>query len=226
MSVYGAGYPGRPDAALNMPTGLTGTTYTTVNSDFAGQVVKRISNASAITVTVASGTTNKQSLMFVQMNAGAITIVPAAGVTLYAANGVLATRAQYGWIKVIPLSDAADTYLVVVEDAVSSGAIVISSPADITISTYTVLNTDLAGQIVQKFSAATAQTITVPTGLTNKQPWTVINKGAGQVVFAAAAGVTINSADSKLKLRVQFSSATLIPDTTADTYYLVGDLTT
>jgi hypothetical protein len=100
----------------------------------------------------------------------------------------------------------------------------VSMPADVTATTYSVVNGDLAGDVIRKFDNASTMTVTVPSGLTNKQPFTLIQKGVGQVTITAASGVTINSADSKLKLRVQFSSATLIPSTTADTYYLVGDL--
>jgi hypothetical protein len=47
--------------------------------------------------------------------------------------------------------------------------------------------------------------------------------GAGQVTVAGAAGVTVYSADSFLKLRAQYSSGTLIK-TATNTWLLIGDL--
>ena len=95
-------------------------------------------------------------------------------------------------------------------------------------TTYTVLDSDLAtGAEVKKVDDATGCAVTVPPDLTNKQPLTFLQVGAGQITFAPGAGVTLSSADGNLSTRVQFSSATLIPDAvTANLYYLVGDLTT
>jgi phosphotransferase system glucose/maltose/N-acetylglucosamine-specific IIC component len=52
---------------------------------------------------------------------------------------------------------------------------------------------------------------------------TFAQMGAGQVTFAGAVGVTIYSADSDLKLRTQYSSATLIK-TATNTWLLIGDI--
>jgi hypothetical protein len=49
-----------------------------------------------------------------------------------------------------------------------------------------------------------------------------VQTGAGQVTFAAAAGVTLQATPG-LKLRAQFSACSLIK-TASDTWILIGDL--
>lgn len=91
---------------------------------------------------------------------------------------------------------------------------------------YSVANSDLDGSKIKTINAATAVTVTVPAGLSGDQPCQFIQMGAGQITFAGDSGVTLKSADNSLVSRVQFSSATLIPDPEGgqDTYVLVGDL--
>lgn len=80
----------------------------------------------------------------------------------------------------------------------------------------------------QVCSNAATQTITVPTNASVAFPiGTEIDffqQGAGQVVFAAAGGVTIQSASSQLKIFIQFGGAT-IKKIGTDTWALVGNLT-
>ena len=77
-----------------------------------------------------------------------------------------------------------------------------------------------------EMNSASATTLTVPTNATIAYPVgtsiDVLRVGAGAVDVAAAAGVTINATPG-LKLRAQWSSATLIKRAT-DTWVLVGDL--
>ncbi|AMO44111.1 hypothetical protein DSS3P8_053 [Roseobacter phage DSS3P8] len=91
---------------------------------------------------------------------------------------------------------------------------------------YVAVNTDFDGTRIKKINNASPITVTVNSGITNDQPCQFVQTGTGQVTFVAGAGVTISSADSKMKLRVQYSSATLIPDpeTGTDSYILIGDL--
>lgn len=78
-------------------------------------------------------------------------------------------------------------------------------------------------------SNGSTQTFTVPATATGL--WTigdtiqVFQQGAGQVVFAAAGGVTIQSMFSNLKIGAQYSSATLTYINT-DIWKLEGNLTT
>ena len=72
-------------------------------------------------------------------------------------------------------------------------------------------------------SSDLAVTLTVPSGLgwSNGTRVDLAQLGAGQVTVAAS-GTTINSTPG-LKLRAQYSAATLI-QTAANTFLLVGDL--
>jgi hypothetical protein len=74
-------------------------------------------------------------------------------------------------------------------------------------------------------STVGASTVTVPPNVDVAFPVgaliLVAATGAGQVSFAAGAGVTINSADSALSLIGQYSTATLIK-TATNTWLLAG----
>jgi hypothetical protein len=96
---------------------------------------------------------------------------------------------------------------------------------ELTGTTHTVDNTDLAGNVVRKLNNAGAITVTVAPSLTGTEPATWIQTGAGAVTFAPGAAVTINSAGGNLTIGAQYGSVTLIPDDTlTDTFYLVGSL--
>ena len=88
-------------------------------------------------------------------------------------------------------------------------------------TTYSLLASD-AGKLVT-LSNASAITLTVPSGLglATGQRIDIAQLGAGQVTVAAS-GTTINSTPG-LKLRAQYSAASLIV-TGTNTFLLVGDL--
>jgi hypothetical protein len=92
-------------------------------------------------------------------------------------------------------------------------------------TTYTPVLTD-AGKVVT-LTNGSAITLTVPTNASVAFPIgtqiTIAQMGAGQVTVAGAAGVTVYSADSFLKLRAQYSSGTLIK-TATNTWLLIGDI--
>ena len=77
-----------------------------------------------------------------------------------------------------------------------------------------------------EINKATATTLTIPTNATVAWPIgtsiDILQTGAGQVTIAGAAGVTVNATPG-LKLRTQWSSATLMKRAT-DTWVVVGDL--
>ena len=77
-----------------------------------------------------------------------------------------------------------------------------------------------------EMNSASATTLTVPTNATVAYPVgtsiDLLRVGAGAVDVAAASGVTINATPG-LKLRAQWSSATLVKRAT-DTWVLIGDL--
>ena len=91
-------------------------------------------------------------------------------------------------------------------------------------TTYTLVLDD-NGKIVE-MNNGSANTLTVPLNATVAYPVgaqiNVLQTGTGQTTVAATAGVTINATPG-LKLRAQWSSATLIKRAT-DTWVLVGDL--
>jgi hypothetical protein len=91
-------------------------------------------------------------------------------------------------------------------------------------ASYTTVLTD-KDKLVE-LAVATANNLTVPPNSSVAYPIgtqiTVLQTGAGQTTVVAGSGVTINATPG-LKLRAQWSSATLIKRAT-DTWVLVGDL--
>jgi hypothetical protein len=92
-------------------------------------------------------------------------------------------------------------------------------------ASYTLVLAD-AGKIIE-MNVASANNLTVP--LNSSQAFavgsniTILQTGAGQTTIVATGGVTINATPG-LKLRAQWSSATLIKRAT-DTWVAIGDLT-
>ena len=89
--------------------------------------------------------------------------------------------------------------------------------------THTVTDADLSGNKILMMSNGSANSVSVPTGLTGVGPFTITQIGDGQTSLVAQSGVTIRSADNKLKLRVKYSSASLIRIGTNE-YLLIGDI--
>jgi hypothetical protein len=91
-------------------------------------------------------------------------------------------------------------------------------------TTYTLVLAD-QGKLVE-MSNASAITLTVPLNSSVAFPTgtqiNLLQTGAGQVTVAGAGGVTVNATPG-LKLRAQWSSATLVKRGT-DTWVLLGDL--
>lgn len=119
----------------------------------------------------------------------------------------------------IKLAKGADSVIMVRVDTVTT--------LNAQTASYTLTIADQYNKTVT-VSNASANTCTVPPNSSVAFPvGTVINVvqiGAGQTTITAGAGVTINSADAKLKLRVQYSGATLVK-TATDTWLLFGDIT-
>lgn len=93
-------------------------------------------------------------------------------------------------------------------------------------TSYTIALSD-ANNVVIELSNTSAITLTVPTNATAPIPIgsqvQILQTNTGQVTVAGAGGVTVN-ANPGLKLRGQWSFATLIKRGT-DTWVLVGDVT-
>lgn len=101
-----------------------------------------------------------------------------------------------------------------------TGPYLFSTVTDVT-GTYSIQTSD-AGTVLRSTSA-TGYTLTIANVLTVGKQIDIIQYGAGQITFAAGAGVTLNSAGGKLKTNVQYSAATVIC-VGSGLYVLVGDL--
>ncbi len=86
---------------------------------------------------------------------------------------------------------------------------------------YSVVASDLGTTIR---STGSAITITIDNVLTQQgDRIDFIQAGAGQITFAAGSGVTLSSADSKLKTAKQFAGASVVFGGSG-VYYLIGNL--
>lgn len=92
-------------------------------------------------------------------------------------------------------------------------------------TTYTLVAAD-AGDLVTLTNSSPI-TLTVPTNASvpfaTGSQITIIQSGSGNVTVAGAVGVTVSSADGDLKLRTQWSAATLIK-TGTNSWVLIGDI--
>lgn len=91
-----------------------------------------------------------------------------------------------------------------------------------TIETKSVSYTLVSGDAGKLILNSAAITITVQ-GLAVGQQVDFLQSVAGQITFAAAAGSTLSSRESRLKTAAQ-GSASAIKCTSANTYWLIGDL--
>jgi len=92
-------------------------------------------------------------------------------------------------------------------------------------SSYTLTQDDFFGNVVIEANFPVDDTITVPAGLSKAQPVIIESTGIGVPTVVAAPGVTVQSADTALKIRTQFSTALLLPKGN-DIYSLSGDIET
>lgn len=76
---------------------------------------------------------------------------------------------------------------------------------------------------ILRSTSATPITITIPATIAVGERFDVVQSGAGQITFAAGAGATLQSRDSKLKTAGQFAAATVLCVATG-TFVIVGDL--
>lgn len=98
-------------------SGMTQTeitvSHTVTNGDLAGDVVRRMNSASALTVTVDSGLTGSEPVTFIRKGAGTVSFVAGSGVTINSADGNLSLRARYSSATLIPDSGTADTFFLI-----------------------------------------------------------------------------------------------------------------
>lgn len=90
--------------------------------------------------------------------------------------------------------------------------------------TINVEDTQSTNIIQIDFTADTIVTVPLGAGFVEGDSVTLRRKGAYAVTFVPAAGAVIESPDNALKLRAQYSVATLVY-MSADTWMLFGDIT-
>lgn len=110
-------------------------------------------------------------------------------------------------------------------DATGFASAITDLAPNVQTASYTLTIADKGGLVLQ--NVATANNVTIPANASVPfkigSQITVVQTGAGQVTFVPAGGVSISSAGDARKLRVQYSSASLIK-TGTDTWLLLGDL--
>ena len=106
-------------------------------------------------------------------------------------------------------------------DTIETGAKSSITLGTVITGSRSIANADLLGNIF--YGVSSAATLTIPSGLTGTEPATFQQTGAADVTFAAGAGVTIQSLDTKLSIAGQFGSVSLVPKG-SDVYALIGAL--
>ena len=87
-------------------------------------------------------------------------------------------------------------------------------------TTYTVAASDNGKVVV--LDSSSAVTVTIPGGLGAGFNCSFVQKGAGQVSFTGAVGVTVNNRQSHTKINAQYGVASIVAYA-ADTFVLAGD---
>jgi len=187
------------------------TVATGTGSALLGGVTLASGNIDTFSVAIDPDTINEEIVFVTQINSDTLTIVRGQSGTSAIAHTGGAT------VKHVFVSEALNAF-----EAGLNETIPLNGQTG---TTYTLVEGD-AGQLVTLTNAA-AITLTVPTNAT--VPFaigtqiTIAQGGAGTVTVAGAATVTVNSADSDLKLRTQWSAATLIKLAT-NSWILIGDI--
>jgi len=187
------------------------TVATGTGSALLGGVTLASGNIDTFSVAIDPDTINEEIVFVTQINSDTLTIVRGQSGTSAISHSGGAT------VKHVFVSEALNAF-----EAGLNETIPLNGQTG---TTYTLAEGD-AGQLVTLTNAA-AITLTVPTNAT--VPFaigtqiTIAQGGAGTVTVAGAATVTVNSADSDLKLRTQWSAATLIKLAT-NSWILIGDI--
>lgn len=154
-----------------------------------------------------------------------VTTSLATGSSTFALVNTTATTVNFAGAATT-LSIGASTGTTTINNGLTVSGTTTLGPASITQQSgdYTLALSD-QGKVLEMTNGTDA-TVTVPpntTALPVGTQITVVRNGAGKVVFAAGAGVTIRSDSSKLYLSTQYSAGTLIKRGTNE-WYLIGNL--
>lgn len=182
-------------------------------------------NLAAPTITGGLATVTNAATLYVAaaptatVTGGNFSILVAAGASRFNGDVVIGTGTTY----------STGGYLNVVRN-VTSGRLEVVEPDVVSLNAqsgtaYTLALTDKGGMV--RMSNVATNTVTVPpnssVAFSIGTQILVYREGAGQTTIAAGVGVTINTADGALNLRVQHSVATLIKVAT-NTWVLSGDI--
>jgi hypothetical protein len=187
------------------------TVATGTGSALLGGVTLASGNIDTFSVAIDPDTINEEIVFVTQINSDTLTIVRGQSGTSAISHSGGAT------VKHVFVSEALNAF-----EAGLNETIPLNTQTG---TTYTLVAGD-AGDLVT-LTNGSAITLTVPTNAT--VPFaigtqiTIAQGGAGTVTVAGAATVTVNSADGDLKLRTQWSAATLIKLAT-NSWILIGDI--
>lgn len=197
-------------ASISNGTGFSGTLNLANGSGTVSKTINIGASSTAGTTTINIGTT-----------AGATSSVTISGTPIPVSATLTKTADN---LSVFAATTSAQ-FASVISDEIGTGNVQLSDLAtNAQIASYTLVLAD-RGKLVE-MNNASANNLTVPLNATVAYPTgtqiNILQTGAGQTTVVATGGVTINATPG-LKLRAQWSSATLIKRGT-DTWVLVGDL--
>jgi hypothetical protein len=222
------GYSAPTIGSTLIPSGTTVTTLAglTLTNPIINQISASASNAA---VALWSTLTNGNGTLFFGQTSGSASISNGTGFSgnLNLANGA-GTASKT--INIGASSTAGTTTINIGTNAGATSVVNINGRlnnplvTNAQVASYTTVLAD-AGALVE-MNNGSANNLTVPLNATVAYPTgtqiNILQTGAGQTTVVATGGVTINATPG-LKLRAQWSSATLIKRGT-DTWVLVGDL--
>lgn len=192
-------------------TATTMTVATGTGSALMGGVTLATGNIDQFTVAIDPDTQSEEivfvtavssdTLTIVRGQAGSSAITHSGGATVkHVLTSSDLTAFEAGLNETIPLNTQTGTsYTLVAGDAGDLVTLTNSSPITLTVPTNASVPFATGSQI------------------------TIIQSGSGNVTVAGAVGVTVSSADGDLKLRTQWSAATLIK-TGTNSWVLIGDI--
>jgi hypothetical protein len=200
----------------------TGNTSISNGATFSGTL--NLANGAGTvskTINIGASSTAGTTTINIGSTAGATSNVTISGTAIPASATLTKTTDK---LSVFAATTSAE-FASVISDEIGTGNVQLSDLAtSAQTASYTLVLAD-RGKLVEMSNAA-ANNLTVPLNSTAAYPIgtqiNILQTGAGQTTVVATGGVTINATPG-LKLRAQWSSATLIKRGT-DTWVLVGDL--
>jgi hypothetical protein len=140
-------------------------------------------------------------------------------------DAVTAAKILNSAVTTAKINDTAVTTAKIADGAITSAKLGPATIDTVSGTTYTLVLGDAS--MTKKFTSSSAITVTVPTNVSVAFPTGseiyFLQYGTGQITFAGAGGVTIRSDDGRLKIKSQYSSASLLKLDTNE-WVLTGNL--